>query len=180
MFGSSAKRKTRWILITDGHCLWILDNDQHGNIWSSCVSSTWLWPRLRGVGQSHGFTVPSIWYDFWTCWLPCVSQYQKLEPITSRKHIYMWYIYIGIDIDFIYDDWLFPLFTNHWPKHLHFHVPQSCRLAPPRLALLIIAVEMMAGCWLVEQPGNSILRFHPRVMDVFFQLRVAWLATNEV
>ena len=71
-------------------------------------------------------------------------------------------------------------FPKHWPKHLHFHVPQSCWLAPLRLALLIIAVEMMAGCWLVEQPGNSILRFHPRVMDVFFHLRVAWLSTNEI
>jgi len=42
----------------------------------------------------------------------------------------------------------------------------------PRLSLLIFLVEALSGCWAVEQPHLSMLRFHPRVMQVFHHFRV--------
>lgn len=45
----------------------------------------------------------------------------------------------------------------------------------PRLALLLYLVAAMAGTWMVEQPSLSMLRFHPRVMEVFSDLREPWL-----
>jgi len=45
----------------------------------------------------------------------------------------------------------------------------------PRLALLLYLVAAMAGTWMVEQPSLSMLRFHPRDMEVFSDLREPWL-----
>ena len=44
----------------------------------------------------------------------------------------------------------------------------------PRLALLIMLVEAMSGAWMVEQPHLSMLRFHPRIMDVFSECKEPW------
>lgn len=43
-----------------------------------------------------------------------------------------------------------------------------------RLCLLLFIAEAMGGCWLVEQPAQSMLRYHPRVIEVFSLLRVLW------
>lgn len=43
-----------------------------------------------------------------------------------------------------------------------------------RLALTLYAIVVMGGCWLVEQPSTSFLRYHPRVMEAFSGLRVSW------
>lgn len=47
----------------------------------------------------------------------------------------------------------------------------SCSL---RLALLLYLVEAMSGCWVIEQPSGSILRWHPRIMDVFSHFKDSW------
>ena len=44
-----------------------------------------------------------------------------------------------------------------------------------RMALVVFLVEAMSGCWLIEQPGSSLLRFHPRVMDLFSMFKVTRL-----
>lgn len=49
------------------------------------------------------------------------------------------------------------------------------RLSPLlRLALLLYLVEAMSGCWIVEQPSLSLLRYHPRVMEAFRNFKVSW------
>ena len=53
--------------------------------------------------------------------------------------------------------------------HLFSDSPKT--MALPRLCLLLMTIEVMAGAWLVEQPGTSMLRFHPRVFDTFHSLR---------
>lgn len=56
---------------------------------------------------------------------------------------------------------------------MHIPNPLTCpdRM---RLSLLLYVVAAMGGCWLVEQPGQSMLGFHPRVMSVFSALRAPW------
>ncbi|CAK9085103.1 unnamed protein product [Durusdinium trenchii] len=49
----------------------------------------------------------------------------------------------------------------------------TINMATSGMCLLIYLVEVMGGCWLVEQPSNSLLRFHPRVMWTFSIFR-AW------
>ena len=49
-----------------------------------------------------------------------------------------------------------------------------CPLRLPRLALLLYLIEAMSGCWMVEQPSLSLLRFHPRVMEAFSHFREPW------
>lgn len=44
----------------------------------------------------------------------------------------------------------------------------------PRLALCIFLIEAMGGVWVVEQPSLSMLRFHPRVMDIFERCKETW------
>lgn len=44
--------------------------------------------------------------------------------------------------------------------------------ARPRMALLIFVAEVMSLAWMVEQPSSSMLRFHPRVMNVFSVFKV--------
>ena len=44
-----------------------------------------------------------------------------------------------------------------------------------RMCLMIYLVEVMGGAWLVEQPSQSLLRFHPRVMWTFSIFRAARL-----
>lgn len=60
-------------------------------------------------------------------------------------------------------------------KQSMFQPSTVCSLASLRLALLVFLVEAMSGCWLVEQPSSSILRFHPRVMESFALFRATWL-----
>ena len=43
-----------------------------------------------------------------------------------------------------------------------------------------MVVEVMSGVWLVEQPGSSLLRYHPRVCETFLALRVFWLMNEHV
>lgn len=53
-------------------------------------------------------------------------------------------------------------FTFELPSH-----NSSCPNTRPRLALMLYLVEAMQGCWVIEQPHLSLLRFHPRLMDAF-------------
>lgn len=72
---------------------------------------------------------------------------------------------------------------SHVSQMVVFSISPFCFLFPttsthssaPRLCLLLFAVEAMGGCWVVEQPSLSMLRFHPRVMDTFSSLRVTKL-----
>ena len=60
------------------------------------------------------------------------------------------------------------------PPSIVLTSPSSRASSGPRMCLLVMAVEVMGGTWVVEQPSSSLLRFYPRVMDTFSMFRVAW------
>jgi hypothetical protein len=74
--------------------------------------------------------------------------------------------------------WIYVVFPKKLPIAPNHSPPRSwttlCPLRLPRLALLLYLIEAMSGCWMVEQPSLSLLRFHPRVMEVFSHFREPW------
>ena len=79
--------------------------------------------------------------------------------------------------------WFLRFFPNKWyipasscsKSNLYILFFGFTLTRPPRLALLLYLVAAMGGTWMVEQPRLSMLRFHPRVMEVFSVLREPWL-----
>lgn len=59
----------------------------------------------------------------------------------------------------------------------HISFPEYESFSPHnglRLCLLLLLAEVFQAMWIVEQPGSSMLRFHPRVLDTFSHLRVTY------
>lgn len=65
-----------------------------------------------------------------------------------------------------------PKYFQSWIIHASFVVAPTAHV---RLALLLFLVEAMSGCWVIEQPGLSMLRFHPRVMQTLSHFKEPWL-----
>ena len=82
--------------------------------------------------------------------------------ISTNIRIHDLYIYIhNIFINF---NGIYPFYFSTSLPMLH-GLPDFSRML--RMCLMIYLVEVMGGAWLVEQPSQSLLRFHPRVMWTF-------------
>ena len=49
---------------------------------------------------------------------------------------------------------------------------QQPSLRLPRVCILIWLIESLGGVWCVEQPSSSLLRWHPRMLDLFETFQV--------
>ena len=52
--------------------------------------------------------------------------------------------------------------------------PSSCP-AFLRVVLLIWLIESLGGVWCIEQPSSSLVRWHPRMLELFRTFQVLWL-----
>ena len=87
------------------------------------------------------------------CW------YKNITRMVAAIHAWIYGFQIWL--------WQIETYLDRSPNDFTHNLSRYYQRHLPRLALLLYLVEAMSGCWVVEQPHLSLLRYHPRVMEAF-------------